>query len=83
MGSAALDMAMIAAGSADAYYEFGIHIWDIAAGCMIIREAGGVVIDPSGGPLEPKSRRVLAAATPELAAELSKVLVQFYPEPKD
>lgn len=39
---------MLARGSVDAYFEFGPHIWDMAAGSLIIREAGGVVIDPSG-----------------------------------
>lgn len=42
-------MAMVACGAADAYFEFGIHIWDIAAGELIITEAGGAVIDPAGG----------------------------------
>lgn len=49
MGSAALNMAMVACGAADAYFETGIHIWDIAAGELLITEAGGVVIDPAGG----------------------------------
>jgi myo-inositol-1(or 4)-monophosphatase len=41
-------MAMVALGGADAYIEYGIHAWDIAAGDLIIREAGGAVIDPAG-----------------------------------
>lgn len=41
-------MCMVAMGAADVMYEFGIHIWDIAAADLIIREAGGVCIDPSG-----------------------------------
>lgn len=83
LGSAALNMAMVALGSADANFEFGIHAWDVAAGDLIVREAGGVVIDPAGGPLDLMSRRVLCAATPELAAELSKLITQYYPEPRD
>ncbi|XP_057670751.1 inositol monophosphatase 1 [Diorhabda carinulata] len=83
LGSAALNMAMVALGAADAYFEFGIHIWDIAAGELIIKEAGGVVIDPSGDDLKRFSRRVLAASSPELAEKLSKELVQFYPTPDD
>lgn len=47
-GSAALNMCMVALGGADIYFEFGIHAWDIAAGDLIIREAGGVSIDPAG-----------------------------------
>ncbi len=47
-GSAALNLCTIASGGADGYYEFGIHVWDIAAAGLIVEEAGGVVIDPSG-----------------------------------
>ncbi|GLH15237.1 Inositol-1-monophosphatase, partial [Gryllus bimaculatus] len=47
-GSAALNMAMVAMGGADCYFEFGIHIWDIAAGVPLIQEAGGFVSDPAG-----------------------------------
>ena len=42
-------MTLIAKGSGDGYYEAGIHCWDIAAGDLIIREAGGVCMDMSGG----------------------------------
>lgn len=76
-------MAYVALGGADANFEFGIHAWDIAAGDLLIREAGGVVIDPAGGPLDLMSRRVLAASTQELANELIKVIGQYYPEPRD
>lgn len=47
-GSAALNMAMVALGGVDGFYEFGIHAWDMAAGDLLVREAGGVVIDPAG-----------------------------------
>ncbi|XP_026472322.1 inositol monophosphatase 1 isoform X2 [Ctenocephalides felis] len=83
MGSAALNMAMVAMGAADANFEFGIHAWDIAAGILIVEEAGGIVLDPSGGPLDLMSRRVLCASSKELAIKLSENLVQFYPEPRD
>ncbi|KAI5635443.1 inositol monophosphatase family domain-containing protein [Phthorimaea operculella] len=80
LGSAALNMAMVALGGADANFEFGIHAWDVAAGDILVREAGGVVIDPAGGPFDILSRRVLCASSPELAQELAKTIVQFYPE---
>lgn len=48
LGSCAMNMAMVAGGSVDAYFEFGIHAWDIAAGALIVREAGGTVMDPAG-----------------------------------
>lgn len=48
-GSAALDLAYVAAGRLDGFWEFGLKRWDIAAGALIIHEAGGFVSDPMGG----------------------------------
>lgn len=48
-GSAALDLAYVAAGRVDAFFELGLKPWDIAAGELIVREAGGTVTDFSGG----------------------------------
>jgi myo-inositol-1(or 4)-monophosphatase len=48
-GSAALDLAFTAAGRFDAYWERNLKAWDIAAGIVILREAGGIVTDLSGG----------------------------------
>jgi myo-inositol-1(or 4)-monophosphatase len=83
LGSAALDMAMVALGAADAYFEFGIHIWDIAAGELLVTEAGGIIMDPSGSPIDRFSRRVLVASSQALAEQLSEKLIQFYPMPRD
>uniref|UniRef100_A0A182X4F0 Inositol-1-monophosphatase n=1 Tax=Anopheles quadriannulatus TaxID=34691 RepID=A0A182X4F0_ANOQN len=83
LGSAALNMAMVALGGADFNYEFGIHAWDIAAGDLLVREAGGVCLDPAGGPLDLMSRRVLCASTQELADKVVQTLTQYYPEPRD
>lgn len=83
LGSAALNMSMVAAGAADAYFEYGTHIWDIAAGELLVTEAGGVCIDPAGGPIDRLSRRMLVAASPQLAEQLSQKLIQFYPKPTD
>jgi myo-inositol-1(or 4)-monophosphatase len=47
-GSAALDLAYVAAGRHDGYWERGIKTWDIAAGELIVREAGGLVTDFKG-----------------------------------
>lgn len=76
-------MCMVALGAADCFYEFGIHAWDIAAGDLIVREAGGVTIDPAGGPLDLMSRRALAASSTELAQAYVNTLTQFYPMPRD
>jgi myo-inositol-1(or 4)-monophosphatase len=48
-GSAALDLAYVAAGRFDGFWEFGLQPWDIAAGILLVREAGGYVTDASGG----------------------------------
>jgi myo-inositol-1(or 4)-monophosphatase len=48
-GAAALDLAWVAAGRFDGFWETGLHPWDVAAGIVLIREAGGFVTDFSGG----------------------------------
>jgi myo-inositol-1(or 4)-monophosphatase len=48
-GSAALDFAWLAAGALDGFWEYGLSPWDMAAGAILIREAGGVVTDFGGG----------------------------------
>ncbi|KAI1710157.1 inositol monophosphatase family domain-containing protein [Ditylenchus destructor] len=47
LGSAAINMAYLAQGSVDAYVDYGLRAWDYAAGVVIVREAGGLVVDPS------------------------------------
>jgi len=49
-GSAALDLCYVAAGRFDAYWEFKLRPWDVAAGILIVEEAGGRVTAPDGGP---------------------------------
>ena len=48
-GSAALDFAYVAAGRMDGFWELGLAQWDIAAGILLVREAGGMVTDIAGG----------------------------------
>ncbi|MDP3416946.1 MAG: inositol monophosphatase family protein [Falsiroseomonas sp.] len=48
-GAAALDLAWVAAGRYDGFWELGLNKWDIAAGLVIVKEAGGFVSDPAGG----------------------------------
>lgn len=48
-GSAALDLAWVAAGRYEGFWELGLNKWDIAAGLVIVKEAGGFVTDPAGG----------------------------------
>lgn len=61
MGAAALDLAYVAAGRYEGYWEFGTFPWDIAAGLLLVREAGGYVSDLSGGRDMMTSGDVLAA----------------------
>ena len=63
-GSAALDMAWTAAGRFDAFWEQGIQAWDLAAGIVIVREAGGICTDVSGGDRMLEKGEVLAANRP-------------------
>ncbi|MBN1820522.1 MAG: inositol monophosphatase [Prolixibacteraceae bacterium] len=49
MGSAAVDLAYVAAGRFDAFYEHALHAWDVAAGVLIVQQAGGKVTDFNGG----------------------------------
>ncbi|GMQ86568.1 MAG: inositol monophosphatase family protein [Acidimicrobiia bacterium] len=60
-GSAALDLAWVAAGRFDAYWELGVSPWDQAAGILLVREAGGRVTDPFGADSVPGTRLVLAS----------------------
>ena len=60
-GSAALDLAYVACGRFDGFWEDGLNPWDLAAGVLIIEEAGGSVTDFEGAPLDIYSARVLAS----------------------
>lgn len=59
-GSASLDLSYIASGQFDGFWELGLHPWDIAAGIILIEEAGGRVTDFSGGPPDLYGREILA-----------------------
>jgi len=60
-GSAALDLCYVAAGRLDAYWELKLHPWDVAAGYLIVEEAGGRITDFSGGPPDRSGREVVAS----------------------
>ncbi|XP_072112273.1 inositol monophosphatase 1 [Mobula birostris] len=82
LGSAAINMCMVASGGADAYYEMGIHCWDMAAAALIVTEAGGVVVDISGGTFDLMSRRVIAASTKAIAERIAQE-IQIIPYQRD
>lgn len=60
-GSAALDLAFVAAGRYDAYWERGLNPWDVGAGIILVREAGGIVAEIGGGPRPLHAGSILAA----------------------
>ena len=72
-GAAALDLAYVAAGRFDGYWERGLHAWDIAAGLVILREAGGFVepIDPEGDIFDDGA---LIAGNEAIFAKFAKVI---------
>jgi myo-inositol-1(or 4)-monophosphatase len=61
MGSAALDLAYVAAGRFDAFWEYGLSPWDVSAGIILVREAGGFVTAVDGSATIHESRSLLAA----------------------
>jgi myo-inositol-1(or 4)-monophosphatase len=71
-GAAALDLAYVAAGRFDGYWERGLNVWDIAAGAVLVREAGGVVTEPDGGDFM-KTGAILASNN-ALAPKLQQTL---------
>jgi len=60
LGSAAIDLAYVACGRFEVFYEYGLHQWDIAAGMLIVREAGGRVSDFSGNEKNLKGEEFVA-----------------------
>ena len=63
-GSAALDLAYVACGRFDGFWELSLHPWDVAAGILIIEEAGGRVTDLDGGTPDPSGRTCVATNGP-------------------
>lgn len=74
-GSAALHLAYVAAGRLSGFWETGLNAWDIAAGALLIKEAGGRVTDTAGRPYELTVRNVLAT-NGNIHDELCDTLVQ-------
>ncbi len=77
-GAAALDMAWVAAGRFDGYWELGLKPWDMAAGLLIVREAGGFVTDPAGAEsiLHEAAGNDIVAANPHMHARLREVVAE-------
>ena len=76
-GAAALDLAYVAAGRVDAFWEIGLNAWDTAAGTLLIQEAGGLIGTLTGG--EYRQAGHIIAGTPKVYAELVELLAPHVP----
>ena len=82
-GSAALDLAYLASGRCEGFFEIGLSPWDIAAGALMIKEAGGIVTDFSGGNNFLTTGNIVAGTLEihgELLGEVKKVFAGIIPE---
>jgi len=77
LGSASMDLAYVACGRFDVFYEYGLNLWDIAAGILLVREAGGNVCDFSGNTGNLTGEEIIAANNmvyPEVLEIVSKFM---------
>ncbi|KAJ8279531.1 hypothetical protein COCON_G00065970 [Conger conger] len=81
-GTAATNMCLVASGAVEAFFEIGIHCWDIAAGAVIVTEAGGVLMDVNGGPFDLMSRRMVSANNKTIADNIIKQ-IEIFPAERD
>jgi myo-inositol-1(or 4)-monophosphatase len=81
-GAAAVDLAFVAAGKVDGYWERGLEVWDLAAGAIIVKEAGGIISDYPSGEFNLSSGRILACS-PSLENELKNELDKVSPFKKN
>ena len=72
-GAASLDFAFLAAGRYDAFFEYGLAPWDVAAGILLVREAGGLVNEISGAPYALGTSGSILATN----ADLREVMVEI------
>jgi myo-inositol-1(or 4)-monophosphatase len=78
-GAAALDLAYVAAGFYDGFWEVGLNPWDVAAGSLLIQEAGGLIGDLAGDSDFLEGGQVIAA-TPKVFPQMVAVLAPFRAE---
>lgn len=76
-GSAALDLAYVASGQLDGFWEFGLGTWDIAAGVLLVREAGGLIVDPTDGSENYLQTGHIIVGNPNITRELLKITRKF------
>jgi myo-inositol-1(or 4)-monophosphatase len=76
MGSAALNLCYVAAGRLDAYLATSVSAWDVAAGVLVLREAGATIAALDGGPLQLEKPELIAAASQPLLNEMVDVVAR-------
>lgn len=76
-GAATLDLAYVACGRLDGFWEFGLQLWDTAAGILLVKEAGGMICDPTGGEDYLKTGNVVAASPVIMRQFLKLIKPQF------
>jgi myo-inositol-1(or 4)-monophosphatase len=76
LGSAALDLAYVAAGRLDGYWDLGVKSWDVAAGALLVEEAGGKVTTITGDPDYMKPPYALLAAGPAMYTPILEIISQ-------
>jgi myo-inositol-1(or 4)-monophosphatase len=81
-GSAALDLAYVASGRLDGFWELGLQLWDIAAGILLVKEAGGIVSDPYGGEDYLKTGNMVAA-NPPIIRQFLKAIKPYLVDDKE
>jgi myo-inositol-1(or 4)-monophosphatase len=74
IGLSSLGLCYVACGACDVFYDYGTHIWKIAAGVLICKEAGCLVTDPNGGDFDMTSRRILITASQQLTTKFVPLL---------
>eukprot|EP00009_Paramoeba_aestuarina_P000201 CAMPEP_0201510098 /NCGR_PEP_ID=MMETSP0161_2-20130828/2934_1 /ASSEMBLY_ACC=CAM_ASM_000251 /TAXON_ID=180227 /ORGANISM="Neoparamoeba aestuarina, Strain SoJaBio B1-5/56/2" /LENGTH=278 /DNA_ID=CAMNT_0047905227 /DNA_START=23 /DNA_END=862 /DNA_ORIENTATION=- len=79
LGSSATELSWVACGRLDAFYEFGVHAWDVAAAVLMVEEAGGICVHPSGEELDLCGRKVLGG-NKKLVEQMSSVLSSAHPK---
>ncbi len=73
LGAAAVDLAYVACGRFDGFFEYSLHIWDIAAGILLVKEAGGVVSDFDGGQDHLTGSEIIATS-PQIYHPIKKII---------
>lgn len=77
IGSAAVDLAYTACGRFDAFYEYNLNAWDVAAGIVIVKQAGGEVVNFKGGS-EVLETRELLATNGKITGEMLKAIQKYF-----